>query len=76
MIILAPDWSPETENSLRYGFLVLSAEVMLRWELMVDNSGDFSFFQFLDPMSLCLKVSMKYSLCLKVSRNGIMVSQD
>jgi len=28
------------------------------------------------PMSLCLKVRIKSSLCLKVSRNGIQVSQD
>ena len=28
------------------------------------------------PMSLCLKVRMKSSLCLKGTRNGIQVSQD
>jgi hypothetical protein len=46
--------------------LVMLMDGLLKWDLML---GD-------HPMSLCPKVRINCSLCLKVSRNGIQVSQD
>jgi hypothetical protein len=35
MFILAPGWSPEVKNSLRYDFVSVDGCVVGRWELMV-----------------------------------------
>ncbi len=68
MFVLTPGRSPEVENSLRYGhFSDLDGCVVEMGSDLTDGDR---------PLSLCLKGSIKSSLCLKVSRHGIQVSQD